>query len=258
MDIMALLSVDSLVALLTLTALEIVLGIDNVIFIAVLSDRLPEAQRVSTRNIGLALAMVMRIMLLLTIFWVMRLTTPLFELPFVTETLQDSTGAVTTPLTISGRDLILIVGGLFLLATSTFEIHHMMEGPSKSSTKGTGATVGSVLTQIVLLDVVFSLDSVITAIGMTDHVWVMIVAVVVSVAVMIAFAGSVSRFVAKHPSMKTLALSFLVMIGVLLVADGLGQHLPRGYVYFAMTFSLVVEFINLRVGARKSTAKVST
>ena len=251
MDV-ALLSFDSLIALVTLTALEIVLGIDNIIFLAILTDRLPEDRRHTIRTIGLVLAMFMRVALLLAIFWVMRLTTPLFQVPFFTETVGEGADAALVPLGISGRDLILVVGGLFLLAKATFEIHHLMEGSNDPEVRRRGtASVGAVLTQIVLLDLVFSLDSVITAVGMADRVEVMITAVVIAVVVMIAFAGTVSRFIARHPSMKTLALAFLVMIGVLLVADGLGQHLPRGYVYFAMAFSLLVELINVRAASRR-------
>ena len=256
MDGTVLFSFDSLIALLSLTAIEIVLGIDNIIFLAILTDRLPENQRHRTRNIGLVLAMVMRIALLFAIFWVMRLTTPLFEVPFFTESLADGTGVM--PLSISGRDLILLLGGLFLLAKATFEIHNLMEGAHEPGVQRKGAiSAGAVLSQVVLLDLVFSLDSVITAVGMADRIEVMITAVIVAVAVMIAFAGAVSRFIARHPSMKTLALAFLVMIGVLLVADGLGQHLPRGYVYFAMAFSLLVELINLKATTRRQSAEAA-
>jgi predicted tellurium resistance membrane protein TerC len=258
MDGAALLSLDSLIALITLTTLEIVLGLDNVIFLAILTDRLPENRRHRTRNIGLVLAMVMRIALLLAIFWVMRLTTPLFEVPFFTETVTGGADAAPVPLSISGRDLILVLGGLFLLAKATFEIHHLMERSHEPGVQSGGTdTVGGVLTQVMLLDLVFSLDSVIMAVGMADRVEVMIVAVIVAVIVMIVFAGTVSRFIANHPSMKTLALAFLVMIGVLLVADGLGQHLPRGYVYFAMSFSLLVELINLKAASRRQPAEAS-
>ncbi len=256
MDATVLLSLDSLFALITLTALEIVLGIDNIIFIAVLTGRVPADRRTTTRNIGLGLAMLMRIVLLFSVFWVMRLTTPLFEIPFLTEMVGEGLTAERSALAVSGRDLILVLGGLFLLGKATVEIHHLMEGDDGHSAAGAGsASVGSVLVQITLLDVVFSLDSVITAIGMVDRVEVMVAAVVIAVGVMIAFAGTVSRFVQRHPSMKTLALSFLVMIGVLLVADGLGQHLPRGYVYFAMVFSLLVELVNMRAGVRHKAVK---
>ncbi len=252
MDAAALLSLDSILALLTLTALEIVLGIDNIIFIAILTGRLPEEKRAFTRNIGLTLAMVMRIGLLLAIFWVMRLTAPLFSVPFMTEAVGSGPDATSVTLTVSGRDLILILGGLFLLAKSTLEIHHMMESAEdQTTTSQNSVSVGSVLIQIAVLDMVFSLDSVITAVGMAERVEIMIAAVMIAVGVMVLFAGAISRFVSRHPSLKTLALAFLVMIGVLLVADGLGQHLPRGYVYFAMVFSLLVEMINLRAGARR-------
>ena len=257
MDVSALLTLDSALALLTLTALEIVLGIDNVIFIAVLTGRLPADRQRLARNVGLGLAMLMRIVLLFAIFWIMQLTAPLFEVPFLSGPVGDG---VTTEenLAVSGRDLILIVGGLFLLGKATIEIHHLVEGGDGHPSPGGGTTsFGAVLTQIVLLDMVFSLDSVITAVGMVDRVEVMVAAIVVAVGVMIMFAGAVSRFVQRHPSMKTLALSFLVMIGVLLVADGLGQHLPRGYVYFAMAFSLTVELINLRAGIRRKAAAVT-
>ena len=258
MDGAALLSFDSLIALVTLTTLEIVLGIDNIIFLAILTDRLPENRRHRTRNVGLVLAMTMRIALLLAIFWVMRLTTPLFEIPFFEETVGEGSDAALVPLSISGRDLVLVLGGLFLLAKATFEIHDLMEGAHEPGVHSGGtASVGSVLIQVMLLDLVFSLDSVITAVGMADRVEVMITAVIVAVVVMIAFAGTVSRFIARHPSMKTLALAFLVMIGVLLVADGLGQHLPRGYVYFAMAFSLLVELINLTAASRRQPAETA-
>ena len=247
-----LLSLDSALALLTLTALEVVLGIDNVIFIAILTSHLPEAQQGRTRTVGLVLAMVMRVVLLLGIFWVMRLTTPLFAVPFLTELAGDGGAANRVPLSISGRDLILIVGGLFLLAKATHEIHHLMEGVHEQRTSSRpAASVAMVLAQIAVLDMVFSLDSVITAVGMARRIEVMIAAVMIAIVVMITFVNSISQFVARHPSMKTLALPFLAMIGVLLVADGLGQHLPRGYVYFAMIFSFLVELINLRAGARR-------
>ena len=258
MDATVLLSLDSLFALLTLTALEIVLGIDNIIFIAVLTGRVPADRQTTTRNIGLGLAILMRIVLLFSVFWVMRLTAPLFEIPFLTEMVGEGLTAERSALAVSGRDLILVLGGLFLLGKATVEIHHLMEGADGHSATGAGsASVGSVLVQIMLLDVVFSLDSVITAIGMVDRVEVMVAAVVIAVGVMIAFAGTVSRFVQRHPSMKTLALSFLVMIGVLLVADGLGKHLPRGYVYFAMVFSLLVELVNMRAGVRHKAVEAS-
>ena len=254
----ALFSLDSLLSLVTLTALEIVLGIDNVVFIAILAGRLPQQQQHRTRIIGLTLALLMRILLLFGIFWVMRLTAPLFTVPVLTELAGEGASAVRVPLSVSGRDMVLVVGGLFLIAKATYEIHHMMEdGHGDGSAGRPMASVGMVLVQIALLDVVFSLDSVITAVGMARRIEVMVAAVLIGIVVMIVFVGSVSRFVMTHPSMKTLALSFLVMIGVLLVADGLGQHLPRGYVYFAMVFSLLVELVNLRVGARRKKAVAS-
>ena len=256
MDGATLLSLDSLIALVTLTALEIVLGIDNIIFIAVLTGRLPTEKQAWTRNLGLGLAMVMRVILLLAIFWVMRLTEPLFAVPFMTEAVSEAPEVARVALTVSGRDLILVVGGFFLLAKATLEIHHMIEGPAdQTAATDKSVTVGSVLIQIALLDMVFSLDSVITAVGMADRVEVMVAAVMIAIGVMVVFVGAVSRFVTRYPSLKTLALAFLVMIGVLLVADGLGQHLPRGYVYFAIAFSLLVELINLRAGARRKMAE---
>ena len=245
----ALLSLDSAVALLTLTSLEIVLGIDNIVFIAILTGRLPTDRQRPARLIGLSLAMVMRIILLFGIVWVMGLTAPLFDLPYLTE--QTATGGAAA-LSLSGRDLILLAGGLFLIAKATLEIHHLVEQGDGHDTQVARETVtmGAVLAQIALLDIVFSLDSVITAVGMAQRIEVMVAAVVIAVLTMMLFAEPVSAFVARHPSVKTLALAFLVMIGVLLVADGLGQHLPRGYVYFAMIFSLAVELINIRARTR--------
>jgi predicted tellurium resistance membrane protein TerC len=238
------LTVENLAALGTLSALEIVLGIDNIVFIAILTGRLPEARRARIRRIGLLLAMGMRIALLLSIFWVMKLTTPLFTISAFGIGGEEG-------LAISGKDLVLLLGGAFLIAKATKEIHHKLEGATESHAAGARAvTVKSVLVQIVLLDIVFSLDSVITAVGMANQIWVMIAAVVISVGVMLAFANPVANFVERHPSVKMLALSFLIMIGVLLVAEGLHQHFPRGYVYFAMAFSLLVELLNLRAGSR--------
>lgn len=236
---MELFTVENLLALLTLTSLEIVLGIDNVIFIAILCGKLPASRQAQARSIGLFLAMFMRIALLLAIGWVMGLTKPLFAL----------IGHEFT-----GRDLILFFGGLFLIAKATFEIHGKLEGEEEAhAKKKVAASFGSVLFQIVLLDIVFSLDSVITAVGMANEIAVMVAAVVIAVAVMMAFAGSVSRFVEKHPTFKMLALSFLLLIGVVLVADGLGTHVAKGYIYFAMGFSLFVELLNLK--ARKQAPK---
>jgi predicted tellurium resistance membrane protein TerC len=220
------------IAFLTLTALELVLGIDNIVFISILADKLPPAERDRARTLGLTVAMVTRIALLLTLSWIMGLTTPLVSV-FALE--------------ISGRDLILIVGGLFLVAKSTVEIHDKLEGQEGHASAKVRASFVAVVVQILLLDVVFSLDSVITAVGMVQHVEVMMAAVVVSVALMLVFSGAVSAFVHRHPSIKMLALSFLLLIGVTLIADGLGQHISKGYIYFAMAFSLFVELLNLRV-----------
>ena len=228
------------IALATLTALEIVLGIDNIVFISILAGRLPEERRNSARRIGLLLAMLMRILLLLSIAWVIGLTKPLFSV----------LGA-----DLSGRSLILIAGGLFLIAKSTREIHHKLEGPDDKKQLGKAhPSFSGVLTQILLLDLVFSLDSVITAVGMADHVGVMIVAVVLAVGFMMFFAKAIGEFVERHPTVKMLALSFLLMIGMALVADGLELHIPKGYIYFAMGFSLFVEMLNLRARAKKAPA----
>lgn len=224
------------IAFLTLCVLEIVLGIDNVIFISILAGKLPPEQQPKARFIGLALAMVMRILLLFSIAWIARLTTPLFSL------LGNE---------ISGRDLILILGGIFLVWKSTHEIHNKLEGAQESEGGGkVKAVFSSIIIQIVLLDIVFSLDSVITAVGMVNNIPIMIAAVVVSVIFMMLFAGPISGFVERHPTVKMLALSFLLLIGVTLIADGFGQHISKGYIYFAMGFSVFVEFLNIRM--RKS------
>ena len=220
------------VAFATLTVLEIVLGIDNVIFISILAGKLPAAQQARARRLGLGLAMLMRIALLFSLSWIIRLTEPLFQV------LGEE---------ISGRDLVLIVGGLFLLAKSTHEIHDKLEGEEGHASTRVAASLRSVLIQIVLLDIVFSLDSVITAVGMVDELAVMVVAVIVSVGFMMGFAGPISDFVDRHPTVKMLALSFLLLIGVALIAEGLDQHIPKGYIYFAMAFSVGVELLNLRV-----------
>ncbi|HEX8298332.1 MAG TPA: TerC family protein [Rubricoccaceae bacterium] len=225
------------VALGTLTALEIVLGIDNVVFISILAARLPVAQQARARSIGLGLAMFGRIALLLAIGWVMSLTATLFSLPF---------GAAEVA-GVTGRDLILILGGAFLIYKSTHEIHNKLEGDDgHAEAGGKAATFGSVIFQILLLDLVFSLDSVITAVGMADEVGVMILAVVIAIGIMMVSAGAISTFIQKHPTVKMLALSFLLMIGFVLVAEGFGQHISKGYIYGAMAFSLFVETLNLR------------
>lgn len=223
-------------AFLTLTALEIVLGIDNIIFISILANRLPEAQRAAARRLGLGLAMFTRIALLLSIAWIMRLTTPLFSV------LEHA---------VSGRDIILFGGGLFLIAKSTVEIHSSLEGPEEHHV-GSRRQVGflSVVIQIGILDIVFSLDSVITAVGLAEHIPVMVAAIIVAVLVMMVAAGPVSNFVDRHPTLKMLALAFLILIGVALVGEGAGFHIPKGYIYFSMAFSFAVEMLNLRMRRR--------
>jgi predicted tellurium resistance membrane protein TerC len=223
------------IALLTLTVLEIVLGIDNIVFISILAGKLPKHQRDRARKVGLSLAMLIRILLLMSITWVMRLTAPLFSV---------------IGQEISGRDLILIIGGLFLIAKSTFEIHDKLEGEEGHASTRVAASFGAVIVQILLLDIVFSLDSVITAVGMADDVLVMVLAVVIAVGVMLVSSGRISEFVERHPTVKMLALSFLLLIGVSLLAEGFEQHIPKGYIYFAMAFSVFVEMINLRVRAK--------
>jgi predicted tellurium resistance membrane protein TerC len=219
------------IAFFTLTTLEIVLGIDNIVFISILAGKLPSEQQRKARNTGLALAMITRILLLLTLAWIVRLTAPMFSV--------FGHG-------ISGRDLILIIGGLFLVAKSTREIHHKLEGDDRTQISGR-PSFQSLIIQILMLDIVFSLDSVITAVGMVDRIAVMIAAVVVAVVVMLLSAGTIGEFVERHPTVKMLALSFLLLIGVTLIAEGFGQHISKGYIYFAMGFSVFVEMLNLRL-----------
>jgi predicted tellurium resistance membrane protein TerC len=216
----------------TLTVLEIVLGIDNIIFISILADKLPQGQQRRARLVGLGLAMLTRILLLFSLTWIIRLTQPLFSV------LGEE---------ISGRDLVLLLGGLFLLAKSTHEIHGNLEGEEGEASARIAPSFAGVLVQILLLDIVFSLDSVITAVGMVDELGIMVAAVVVAVVFMMAFSGTISDFVSRHPTIKMLALSFLLMIGVALIAEGLDQHIPKGYIYFAMAFSVGVELLNMRV-----------
>ncbi|MGB7461681.1 MAG: TerC family protein [Candidatus Acidiferrum sp.] len=223
---------SGLLALITLTFLEIVLGVDNVIFISILSSKLPGSQQGSARRMGLLAAMGMRIVLLLSVVWIIRLTAPFFYI-------------LGRP--ISGRDLILIGGGLFLLAKATIEIHERLEGEEGHSSARVRPSFASVIAQITVLDIVFSLDSVITAVGMADEITIMVTAVILAVGVMMLSAGPISSFVNRHPTVKVLALSFLLLIGMSLVGEGLGLHIPKGYIYFAICFSVFVEVINLRV-----------
>lgn len=226
------------VAFLTLTSLEIVLGIDNIVFISILSGKLPQNQQAKARNLGLLLAMGTRILLLLAISWIMGLTKELFSL---------------MGHEFNGKDMILIIGGIFLVGKSTTEIHHKLEAEDRTEVKGHG-TFASVIIQILILDLVFSLDSVITAVAMVDEIAVMIAAVIVAVLVMLVSAGPIARFVEKHPTVKMLALSFLLLIGVTLIADGFGQHISKGYIYFAMGFSVFVELLNLKIRKSKKAA----
>jgi predicted tellurium resistance membrane protein TerC len=228
-------SAEGWIALGTLTVLEIVLGIDNIVFISILAGKLPEGDRARARRVGLSLAMFIRILLLLSITWIMRLTAPLF-----TVLGQE----------ISGRDMILIVGGLFLLGKSTLEIHEKVEGVEGHGSARVVKSFAAVIVQILLLDIVFSLDSVITAVGMAEDVAVMILAVVIAVGVMLLSSGAISGFVDRHPTVKILALSFLLLIGLSLIGEGFEQHIPKGYIYFAMAFSVFVEMINLRIRAK--------
>lgn len=221
------------IGLLTLTALEIVLGIDNIVFISILAGKLPDArQQARARTVGLAMAMGTRILLLLSLSWVIGLTAPLFSV---------------FGHAVSGRDLVLLGGGLFLIAKSTHEIHGSLEGAEEHRTTRAAASFTSIIVQIALLDIVFSLDSVITAVGMVDQIGVMITAVVIAVGFMMFSSGAISGFVARHPTVKMLALSFLLMIGLMLIAEGFGSHIPKGYIYFAMGFSVFVEMLNLRI-----------
>jgi predicted tellurium resistance membrane protein TerC len=226
------------ISLLTLTALEIVLGIDNVIFISILAGKLPAEQQAKARQMGLMLALVTRVLLLCSISWVMSLTKVLFQLPVLDTD-------------ITGKSLILFAGGLFLIGKSVMEIHEKLEGADGHATSDLKKiSFRSVIIQILLLDIVFSLDSVITAVGMANRLWVMITAVIIALGVMLAFAGAISDFVNKHPTLKMLALSFLILIGVMLVGESLGHHIPKGYIYFSMAFAFIVEMLNLRLRAK--------
>lgn len=226
---------DVWISLLSLSAMEIVLGIDNIVFITILVGRVEESKRAFARRLGIGMALGTRLGLLFTLSWIMKLTKPLFTV---------------ASHSLSGRDLILLGGGLFLIFKATMEIHHKLEGAEEASGSTAMKSVTAVILQIALVDMVFSLDSVITAVGMADHLWVMVAAMLISVAVMLIFAGAIGSFVEKHPSIKILALSFLLLIGMMLVGESLGQHIPKGYVYFAMAFSLTVEMLNLRRSAK--------
>jgi predicted tellurium resistance membrane protein TerC len=261
---------DWVVPLLTLTAMEIVLGIDNIVFIAILAGRLPANQRAKARSLGLGAAMVTRILLLFSLSSLLGWTDPVFHLsdlgipeswleteaPHTPPPPATEGGGHTPPADlhdmngISWRDLILLAGGLFLIGKSVTEIHHKIEGVEESHAAPEHTTLGSVLLQIAVIDIVFSLDSVITAVGMAEDLWVMVVAVIVAILVMLAAAGPISNFVERHPTLKILALSFLILIGVLLVAEGIGTPVNKGYIYFAMAFSLVVEVLNLKLRGR--------
>ncbi len=233
----ALFTTENLIALITLAVLEIVLGIDNIVFISILADKLPKDQQPKARQLGLGLALITRILLLLSLSWIIKLEEPLFTLPLFN-------------IGISGRDLILLGGGLFLIAKATHEIHDKLEGKHGEASAKVAASLVSVVIQIGLLDIVFSLDSVITAVGMADEILVMIAAVIIAVSIMLFAATPISDFVSRHPTVKILALSFLLLIGTSLVAEGLHQHIEKGYVYFAMGFSVFVEMLNLRVRAK--------
>jgi predicted tellurium resistance membrane protein TerC len=238
---------ETWLALLTLTFFEVVLGIDNIIFISIVSNRLPVEIRAKTRNFGLFLAMLVRILLLLTITWVMKFKEPLFTIPetFVHEALA-----------VSGRDLILILGGLFLIAKSTREINHEMEGDEETIEQGRGKiNVTGVIVQIILLDIIFSFDSILTAVGLTNDVVIMIIAVILSIGIMMIFSGKISDFIQKHPSMEVLALGFLILIGFMLFLEGLHKEVPKGYIYFAIAFSLLIEMVNIRVRNRRKKLK---
>jgi predicted tellurium resistance membrane protein TerC len=239
---------ETWLALLTLTFFEVVLGIDNIIFISIVSNRLPPDIRAKTRNAGLMLAMIVRILLLLTITWVMKFKDPLFGVPHW----------ISEDASISGRDLILIFGGMFLIAKSTREINHQTEGEEEHmSADGSKkkVNVSGIIVQIILLDIIFSFDSILTAVGLTNDVIIMIIAVVLSIGIMIIFSGRISEFINKHPSMEVLALGFLILIGFMIFLEGLDRDIPKGYIYFAVVFSMVIEMVNIRVRNRRKRVK---
>jgi len=242
-------SPEAWISLLTLTVLEIVLGIDNIVFISILAGKLPPERQKAARQLGLSLALITRIILLCGVAWLVKLTTPLFHLP--------SLGVLHAPHGVSGRDLILLTGGLFLIAKATHEIHDKLEGDDGQVTRRLPPTFAAVIVQILLLDIVFSLDSVITAVGMARHLPVMIAAVVIAVIFMLIFATRISDFIHHHPSLKMLALSFLLLIGFALVAEGFHREIPKGYIYFAMAFSVGVEILNIKGRTRRESAPVT-
>lgn len=229
--------VESWIALLTLTFLEIVLGIDNIIFISIVSNKLPTSEQPKARNIGLTLALVFRVALLLGITWIISFTQPLFTL-FGTE--------------FSGRDLILLAGGLFLIFKSTMEIHHKMEGTPEKHSDAKASSLFTVIAQIILLDLIFSFDSILTAVGLTDQLILMIIAVIISIGIMMVFAKNIADFISKHPTLEVLALSFLILIGFMLGIEALSYHVPKGYIYFAVFFSLIVEVLNMKIRKKKN------
>ena len=232
---------ENWIALLTLTFLEIVLGIDNIIFISIVSNKLPEHQQGKARNLGLTLALVLRVGLLLGITWIISFTEPLFTV------LEQE---------ISGRDLILLIGGLFLLGKSTMEIHHKMEGEAQHESQKKSASFISVIVQIIALDMIFSFDSILTAVGLTNEITLMIIAVIISIIIMMIFAKNISEFINQHPTLEILALSFLILIGFMLMIEALHFHVPKGYIYFAVFFSLIVELINMRMRKNKKPVKL--
>ena len=241
------------VSLLTLTFLEVVLGVDNIIFISIVANKLPEHQQAKARNLGLTLALFMRIALLFTITWMLKLKDPVLTIPFL-----DDASKPGNPLAISWKDIILIAGGVFLLIKSTLEIHHKLEKSTQAAGTVAGAAFGAVLFQIVMVDAVFSVDSILTAIGLVESIVIMIIAVVVSMIVMLIFAGPITRFINKHPSLQILALAFLIAIGIILIANGFHQSFNKGYIYTALAFALVVEMINIRMRRNRENVTLNT
>lgn len=241
------------ISLLTLTFLEIVLGVDNIIFVSIVANKLPLHQQAKARNLGLSLALLMRLGLLFTITWMLKLKDPVITIPFVDDPLNPGNG-----LAISWKDIILIAGGIFLLIKSTLEIHHKLEKSKAAVVNAATVTFGAVLVQIVLVDAVFSVDSILTAIGLVDSIVIMIIAVVISMGVMLAFAGPITKFINEHPALQVLALAFLIAIGAVLIANGFHQNINKGYIYTALAFSLFVEMINIRIRKNKESIRLNT